>query len=63
MIKKLKRKKQRPPLLVCMIVVGMNLLTMIFAAVGIAAVRRCKWFPEISNLHGVKGKAELLNLY
>jgi hypothetical protein len=46
-----------------MIVVGMNLLTMIFAAVGIAAVRRCKWFPEISNLHGVKGKAELLNLY
>jgi hypothetical protein len=32
-----------------MIVVGMNLLAMIFAAVGFAAVRRCKWFPEISS--------------
>ena len=49
MIKKLKQKKQRPPLLPCMIVVGMNLLTMIFAAAGFAAVRRCKWFPEISS--------------
>ena len=49
MIKKLKRIKQRPLLLLCMIVVGMNLLTMIFAAVGFAAVRRGKWFSEISS--------------
>jgi hypothetical protein len=44
----LKRKKEKPLLLLCMIVVGMNLLTMIFAVVGFAAVRRCKWFFEIS---------------
>jgi hypothetical protein len=36
-----------------MIVVGMNLLAMIFAAVGFAAVRRCKWLPEISSLQEV----------
>jgi hypothetical protein len=30
-----------------MIVVGMNLLAMIFAAVGCAPVRRYKWFSEI----------------
>jgi len=32
-----------------MIVVGMNLFAMIFGAVGFAAVRRCKWFSEISS--------------
>jgi len=32
-----------------MIVVGMNLLAMIFGAAGFAAVRRCKWFSEISS--------------
>jgi hypothetical protein len=51
-IKKLKRKKQRPLLLLRMIVVGMNLLAMIFAAVGFAAVKRCKWFSEISSPQG-----------
>ena len=53
MIKKLKRKKQRPLLLLCMIVVGMNplvnLILIHFAAVGFAAVKRCKWFSEISS--------------
>jgi len=52
-IKKLKRKKQRPLLLLCMIVVGMNplvnLILIHFAAVGFAAVRRCKSFSEISS--------------
>jgi len=48
-IKKLKREKQRPLLLLHMIVVGTNLLAMIFAAAGFAAVRRCKWFSEISS--------------
>jgi hypothetical protein len=48
-IKKLKRKKQRPLLLLCMIIVGMNLLAMTLAAVGFAAVKRCKWFSEISS--------------
>jgi hypothetical protein len=32
-----------------MIVVGMKLLPMILAAVGFAAVKRCKWFSEISS--------------
>jgi hypothetical protein len=32
-----------------MIVVGMNLLAMIFAVVGFAAVRRRKWFSEMSS--------------
>jgi hypothetical protein len=39
-IKRQKRKKQKLPLLLCMIVVGMNLLPMIFAAVGFAAADR-----------------------
>ena len=38
----------RPLLVLCMIVVGMNplvnLILVHFAAVGFAAVRRCKWF-------------------
>jgi hypothetical protein len=38
-----------------MIVAGMILLAMIFAAVMFAAARRGKWFPEISNLQGVRG--------
>jgi hypothetical protein len=33
----------------------MNLLAMIFAAVGFAALRRGEWFSEISNLDGVRG--------
>jgi hypothetical protein len=37
-----------------MIVVGMNLLTMIFAAVGFAVVRGCNGFFEISSPHEVK---------
>ena len=53
MVKKLKRKKQRPLLLLCMIVVGMNplvnLILIHFAAMGFAAVRRCKWFSEICS--------------
>ena len=58
MIKKLKRKKQRPPLLLCMIIVRMNPLVnliLILAATMLAAVRRSKWFSEIGNLHGVRG--------
>jgi hypothetical protein len=41
-----------------MIVVGMNplanLILIHFAVVGFAAVRRGKWFSEISNLHGAR---------
>ena len=59
MIKKLKRKKQRLLLLLCMIVVGTNplanLILIHFAATMLAAVRRSKWFSEISNLHRVRG--------
>ena len=49
MIRSLKRKKQRQLLLLYMIVVGISLLAIISAAVGCAAVRRCKWFSEISS--------------
>jgi hypothetical protein len=38
--KKQMRKKQKPLLLLCMIVVGMNLLAMTFAVVGFAAADR-----------------------
>jgi len=47
MIKRLKRKKQRTLLLLCMIVVGMNLLAIIFAAVGYAAVRVANGSPRL----------------
>jgi hypothetical protein len=39
-IKKPKRKKQKLPLLLCTIVVGVRLLTMIFTVVGFAAADR-----------------------
>ena len=56
MIKKVKRKKRRLLLLLCMVAVGMNplvnLILIHFAAVGFAAVRRCKWFSEISSPQG-----------
>jgi hypothetical protein len=52
-IKKLKRKKQRLPLLLCMVLVGMNplvnLILIHFAATMLAAVRRSKWFSKISS--------------
>ncbi len=52
-IKLMLRGGVRPLLLLCMIVVGMNplvnLILVHFAAVGFAAVRRCKWFSEISS--------------
>jgi hypothetical protein len=41
-----------------MIIVGMNPLVnliLILAATMLAAVRRSKWFSEISNLYGVRG--------
>ncbi len=41
-----------------MILVGMNplvnLILIQFAATMLAAVRRSKWFSEISNLHGMR---------
>ncbi len=48
MIKKIKRKKQRPLLRLCMIVVGMNPLVNLIL-IHFAAVRRCKWFSKISS--------------
>jgi hypothetical protein len=38
-----------------MIAVGMIHPASVFAAMMFAAVRRGKWFSEISNLHGVRG--------
>jgi hypothetical protein len=40
MIKKPKRKKQKTPLLLCMIVVGMNFLAIIFAVAVFAVADR-----------------------
>jgi hypothetical protein len=49
MMKKQKRKKQKRLPLFCMIVVGMRLLAIIFAAEGSAAVRRYEMNMMISH--------------
>jgi hypothetical protein len=48
-IKKPKRKKQKPLLPLCMIAVGMRLLTRIFAVVGFAAADR-QWKQNGSGI-------------
>ena len=50
-----KRRSLSLRLPTCMTVAGMIHLVIVFAAAMPAAVRRGKWYFEISNLHGAGG--------
>lgn len=54
MTRKQKRKRQKVQLVLCMIAAGMIHPAIIFAAAMFAAaVRRGRWFSEVSNPQGV----------
>ena len=55
MTKNRNREKRTLCLHPWMIAAGMIHPASVFAATMLAAVRRGKWFSEISNLHGVRG--------
>jgi len=48
------RKKRKVYLHPCMIAATMINPALVFAVMMLAAVKRDKWFSEISNLHGVR---------
>lgn len=50
MIKNQKRKGPELQILICMIAAGIIHLAIVFAAVVLAAARRCKWLSEIGRL-------------
>ena len=50
-----KRKDRKLQQLPHMIAAVMTHVTTVFAAMMLAAVKRGKWFSEISNLQGVRG--------
>ena len=55
MERKQKRKKQKMQLLRRMIAAGMTQLAIIFAAAVYAALKRCRWFSEVSRYRGARG--------